>query len=383
MARAFSHSGRRASGLRGRGSILVVVLVSLVFATAALVLFVRKAGTDLLVEVREADAQRLRIEAYSAMETVLTVLDEFRRANDGLRSPRQGWDDPFQWCDYQPAEGYAVSVTFTDESGRISLPQTDFVTLTNLFERWEVPELEAERWADALLGWMKRDYTPKSITGAQPEDYERAPLPFKPPGRSLRSWDELRSIDVIREAFFDEQGRPNDYARRFKEAVSLLDYKQLNVNAAPPDALGALVGYDDHQLRQLGDYFGGTGAYASGSRGYFDTTDEIKTVLGDEAATNGFGVQIRALRVSVTVRQGRSSFGLTAVVAPPGGATAVPVGDIPEPEGTTASGSQSTPATSSTGEEAPASLNYPFTILEITENDVGSNPPPTDPPELP
>ena len=361
----------------------MVVLVSLVFATAALVLFVRKAGTDLLVEVRAADAQRLRIEAYSAMETVLTVLDEFRQANDGLRSPRQGWDDPFRWCDYQPADGFTVSVTFADESGRISLPRTDFTTLTNLFERWEVPELEAERWADALLGWMKSDYTPKSISGAQPEDYERAPLPFKPPGRSLRSWDELRSIDVIREAFFDELGRPNAYARRFREAVSLLDYQQLNVNAASADAMGAVVGYDDNQLRQLGDYMGGTGAYASGSRGYFDSTDEIKTVLGDEASTRGFGVLIRALRVTVTVRQGRSSFSLSAVVAPPGGAKAVPVGTIPEPEGASAATSLPKTASSSTDKEAPASLKYPFTILEITENDVGSNPSPAESPELP
>lgn len=366
-----------------RASILVVVLVSLVFATAALVMFVRKAGTDLLVEMREADAQRLRMEAYSALETTISVLDEFRRASDGLRSPRQGWQNPFDWCDYQPGEGRVVEVRFVDESGRISLPQADFQVLSELFQQWEIPEPDAERWADALLGWMKSDYTPKSITGAQVEDYERAPLPFKPPGRPLRSWEELRSIDVIREAFFDEQGRPNVYAKRFRDAVSLLDYRQMNVNAAGASALAAVAGYDENQLKQLGDYLGGTGAYASGSRGYFESAEEVKSVLGEQASTTGFGVRIQALRVIVTVRQGRSSFVLNTVLAPPGGATLVPPSEIPPPEGSVAAQASAQAATAATNEEdSPPALNYPFTVLEITENDVVSTDPASGPPDL-
>ena len=50
-----------------RASVLVVVLVTLVLATIALTLFIERATDDLLVETREADARRLRLEAYSAL----------------------------------------------------------------------------------------------------------------------------------------------------------------------------------------------------------------------------------------------------------------------------------------------------------------------------
>ena len=38
-----------------RGSVLLIVLITLVFATSALLLFIEKASTDLLVPIREAD----------------------------------------------------------------------------------------------------------------------------------------------------------------------------------------------------------------------------------------------------------------------------------------------------------------------------------------
>ena len=76
--------------VRQRGSVLAVVLVTLVFASTALLLFVQKASTDLLVEVRAADAQRLRMEAYGAMETTLAVLEEFSARGGGAAESAGG-----------------------------------------------------------------------------------------------------------------------------------------------------------------------------------------------------------------------------------------------------------------------------------------------------
>ena len=70
-----------------RGSVLVIVLVTLMFATLALIAFVEKASDDLIVEAREASATRLRREAFSALEVTLGVLEDFRQVNSGLRSP--------------------------------------------------------------------------------------------------------------------------------------------------------------------------------------------------------------------------------------------------------------------------------------------------------
>ena len=88
-----------------RGSVLIVVLVTLVFATAALLLFVERASTDLLVYVRDADRMRLRQEAYSALETTLPVLVDFEEVLDGLHSPDEGWVDPLGWVGYGPGDG--------------------------------------------------------------------------------------------------------------------------------------------------------------------------------------------------------------------------------------------------------------------------------------
>jgi general secretion pathway protein K len=80
---------------------------------------------------------------------------------------------------------------------------------------------------------------------------------------------------------------------------------------------------------------------------------------------SGFAAQIRALRITVTVRQGRSSFQLNALVAPPNGAR--PVTPVRVPGATTAAAAGQTGTVAATATPL-AELNYPFTLLEITEN---------------
>ena len=88
---------------------------------------------------------------------------------------------------------------------------------------------------------------------------------------------------------------------------------------------------------------------------------------------NGYGTQISALRIIVTVREGRTAFRLAVVVAPAGGAKVVKEAAINNP---TAAGATEPPKASNTtagggnaGNSVPAKkLNYPFTLLEIREN---------------
>src|SRR5688500_1205489 len=124
----------RTSALRSRqattGSVLLVVMITLVFASFALIVFMDKASNDLLVEQRDAEGRRLRLEAYSALEVTLSVLEEFRQANNGLKSPAEGWSDPLAFAEYAPSEGRQVTITFEDESGKISLPRATPAVLT-------------------------------------------------------------------------------------------------------------------------------------------------------------------------------------------------------------------------------------------------------------
>src|SRR3954463_5314056 len=93
-----------------RGSVLVIVMITLIFTTFALVAFIEKASGDLLVEARAAQAARLRSEAYSALETTLAVLEDFRQVGRGLRSPAEGWGDPLTFAAWTPKEGRTVDI---------------------------------------------------------------------------------------------------------------------------------------------------------------------------------------------------------------------------------------------------------------------------------
>jgi hypothetical protein len=372
---------RAASFSRRRGSVLLIVLVTLVFATSALLLFIEKAGVELLVDIREADANRLRLEAYSALETTLAVLEEFREVGGGLHGPAEGWGDPLAFAGHEPADGRTVEVKLEDESAKLSLPSVKAETLVSLLKYWKVPQSEAERLADALLGWMRKDHTPTAIGAPTPEDYDNAPLPFAPPGRSLRSFAELGAIEGVRQAFFDEDtGLPNELHRRFTETFSLYRFEAPNLNGNRLEPLLAQETIDEQQRRRVSEYLSGTGSYQTQGPGFFKNARSVAAIAGGEMEQLGYGYTVKALRISVTVRQGVSSYRLSVVVAPKGGATLVPpVSAAPPGQATAGAGDQPpspvpVPEPDKTGAQE-ADLKYPFTFLEIHENDRAVPPP--------
>lgn len=372
----------KSSLTQARGSVLVIVLVTLLFVSTALLIFMERAGDDLIVEAREATARRLRLEAYSALDVTLAVLEDFRIVNGGLRSPAEGWGDPLGFAGWAPSEGRTVEITFEDESSKLSLPQADAATLLRLFDSWELPQADAERLVDAMLGWMRKDHVP---TTSRTPDYEQGPLPYVSPERSLRSYQELAAIDYAREVFFDEDGRPNELWQRFVDATSLYDFKQSNVNGGRADVLAAFGIEDPMQQRRVSDYLKGTGDRAYSGPGYFETPDEMAALVGGGAVPQNAGTMISALRINLVVREGRSEFRISTVIAPQGGAK--PVGpstvdtegstEEQPPEETAAAQPPEPDTTAANQSETRSSdqakkLRYPFTLLEIRENDENS-----------
>ncbi len=374
--------------LRRRGSVLLIVLVTLVFAAAALTLFIEKADTDLLVDIRAADAARLRLEAYSALETTLGVLEDFRIVCNGLHGPAEGWGNPLEFAGYEALEeGNAVEVALEDESAKLSLASIKPEVLTELFKYWQVPQDRAEQLTDALMGWMKKDYVATSTNAPRISDYEAAPQPFDPPLRPLRSFAELMAIEgVVRGSFFDEAGQPNDLYRRFTEAFSLYRFKTPNINGNKLEPLLAQSIYDDQQQRRINEYLTGAGTYQTQGPGFFKTTRTIAAVAGGQPAKLGYGTTVAALRINVTVRHGLASFQLTAVIAPDKGATVVPPSNVTSTDVSDISTDTATNAASTvvdqkaqpsngqanatpTAVPTAIKLNYPFTFLEIREND--------------
>lgn len=372
--------------LRRRGSVLLIILVTLVFATAALLLFIEKAGTDLIVEIREADAARLRLEAYSALETSLAVLEDFREVCEGLHSPAEGWGNPLEFAGYEPQEGHTVEVTLEDESAKLPLPNVKPNVIVSLFQQWGLTPIDAERVADSLLVWIRKDFTPTGIGASTAQDYEALPLPFAPPQRSLRSFSELAAIEGVRTVFFDEvTGRPNELHRRFVETFSLYQYEAPNINGNRLEPLVAQEIYDETQVSRVGEYLAGAGMYQAQGPGLFRNARSVSAVTGTQSSGTGYGYEVKALRITVTVRRELASFRLSVVVAPSDGAQVVRSGNATAetPATGAASGTPTSPATPSatagttpsTTAPAAVDLKYPFTFLEIREND-GVVPPP-------
>lgn len=391
---------RGATGVRpGRsraGSVILLVLMTLLLTAFALTKYLEKASVDLMADAREARADRLRVHAYSALETVLAVLQEFQTTDSGLHSPAEGWGDPLGFAGYAPPDGLTVEVTLEDESAKIPLTHADFPVLRDLFILLGQKQSDAEQLADALLVWMQQGYEPANSFSARATDYERAAIPCDPPLRSLHSFAELASIQLVRDRLFDENGRPNDLWRDFVSSVSLFDFSQPNTNTARMTTLAAYGGYDESSMKLISDYVGGLGSYARQGPAFFRNAQDVTGLVGQAAASSRLGTQVSCLRVNVIVHESGTSFRVSAVVAASGGARPPPpdpatpadtptgsaAADDPtaaqNPSNPTGSSAAATTTTtpSATPQNRPA-LNYPFTLLEIRENDEIVDPAPS------
>ncbi|HYD85750.1 MAG TPA: hypothetical protein VEA63_16900, partial [Opitutus sp.] len=281
---------------------------------------------------------------------------------------------------WSPREGCTAEVTFRDESAKLSLPKVESAALLNLFEAWGLARSDAERLTDALFNWMRKDHVPASAWSA---DYERGAIPYAPPLRSLRSYSELAAIDVARELFYDEAGRPNELWQRFVDAFSLLDFKQSNLNGASADVLAAMGVSDPMQQKQITDFLQGAGSRERLGPAFFENPAEAAGLIGAGTLPPTAGTTISALRINVLIREGRSTFQLSAVVAPSeGGATLVPPSTLNETKSEEQAATTTPPpaGNKTTKEETPKKLNYPFTLLEIRENaEIPAAPPETEP----
>lgn len=351
---------------RTRGSVILLVLVTVLLAAFLLTKFVTRAGTELLADARAGDQARLRREAYSALETTLAVLAEMRAIDQGLYSPAQGWDRPLDYADHIPGEGLTVEVAVEDESSKLSLPRADAAILEALLVTLSLSLTEAERVSAALLVWTRDDHVPASLD-MDGSNYDRAVIPYQPAARPLRSFGELAAVEVVQGLFFDEAGRPTRLARDFQSSVSLYSFDRVNLNTATPTVLAA-GGLGLAQIDALADY-ARRGRNGSGA-GFFHATSEATAILGAQTPLEKFGAEVKALRITVTVKGG-TTYHLSAVVAPPGGATIAPT---PPPKTPNSAG-----ATSETATADIKKLDYPFKVLEIREDAESPAMQPVDP----
>lgn len=351
-----------------RGSAIIMTLFLVLLAAFAMSRFIEKAYSEILSEALYIERDRLRLEAYSALEATVGVLFDVIRIDGSLYAPSQGWDQPIDYVGMELPEGMEIRVDYVDEMGKISLPNAGRERLLRLFEYLGFAAIESEDLVDALLEWISAEGASQSVD-SHLREYERAELPYRPPERPLRSFYELAAVQGFREAFFDGQGVPNALFHELTSLVSLFRFNQVNINSASPAVVRIWSDLADNQVAVLEGY-----EQREGDLLYFRSLDEASAQLGIPLPGGEYGVATTCLRVNVTVTEGGGSYVLSSVVAPGQGAGANLL-----PQEQQANQRQQPPRRRPARRQPPAqesrptdpqapTVPYPFTFLEIREN---------------
>lgn len=345
-----------------QGSVLLLTLFLVLLAAFALSRFIEKAFAEILSEAVYTERDRLRMEAYSALETTVAILYNVGRMDRELYSPAQGWDDPFALAEVEFPEGMDIRVEFVDEMGKMSLPSAERDQLLRLFEFLGFDSLDSQDLTEALLGWLSQEAAENSFS-AHHLDYERAELPYRPPyQRSLRTYHELAAIAGFADAFFDDQGVPNESFYQFASLVSLYHFNAINTNTASP---GVVQIWSDAGEEEVGEM--DSRREQRTGKPYFENLEEAALELG-VPLEEGYGVTTQCVRINITVSEGPSVFALSAVVAPAARSESLRP-PPPPPAGESSRRRPQARPRAGTDANAPQPVPYPYRFLEIRENE--------------
>lgn len=348
------HPVRPRDAAHRRGSVLLFVLVLVTVTAAAILTFSERALGEIAGEGYYVQRNRLRGEAYSALEATLAVLAQYREIDGGLHAPAQGWADPLGQAGYEPGEGREVSVAFEDENAKIPLRNADLseAVLNALFADLGFEAGECEVLTDSLIDWIDADDNPRPF-GAEKDDYLRTDPAHVAANRALRSFAELMAVQGFSDLMFTETGRPNERCEEFMRRASLWSDGTINLNTAPDALLRASGLLDERQLASLGRALDTVdGERGTGGANYYRSLGELTAQAGDLAGDGLFGVRTEVLGVVVTVREREAVFRLKAVLRT-------------DSTGTRAGAK---PGGSRTGAAAAATVEYPFRFLELVED---------------
>ncbi|BET65388.1 hypothetical protein ASA1KI_03060 [Opitutales bacterium ASA1] len=354
---------------RRRGAVLLMVLVLIVVLSAVLAQFTERGMTEIVSEGHYVERNRMRLVAYSALETTLAVMADVVAIEGTLVAPAQGWADPLAIAGFDPGESLKVTVSFVDESGKLPLANLDEATLYLLFTEMGLPIEDGLKLTHALLDWVDEDDDPR-IDGAESETYAVAEWPYMSSNRAISRLEELAVVDGFSTLLFDEFGRPNAWFHALSEAVTVYTPGSLNANSVSDLALRAFAGFGDPQIQALRAYLAGAdGILGTPDDRYFAEAGEVSALLGELPSGISLGVGMDVVRVRVDVAEADARFRLEAIVQASrgggGGGGGAP-GRPQQPRPPTRPGQSTAPGSQT------ANMTYPFVFLEVRE-DVGHN----------
>ena len=241
MHSRYPHSRRRAVAL-------LLVLAMLALLGFMVTEYVAAAERRLTWESQRSGQDVLRRNAFSALETTLSVLGTFQRIDGALYGPAQGWEEPLEFAGFVSEDGVEVSVELRDETGYYGINSMSAFQLRRFFQDMGVGESQASEMADSLLDWIDTN-TAVRTNGAEEESYANG---IAPPNRPIRDLSELQLIKGFSNVFFESEGEGNELWALLRGSVSLFASTGApNINTAPREVLqllGTRHGFDPESL---------------------------------------------------------------------------------------------------------------------------------------
>ena len=296
-----------------RASALAFVLGIVFIASILSVYLIEYSVAELKPRASSAYERSLRMDAYSALNAAVAVLEEYYEIDGGIYAASQGWEYPLADGRVELPRGGEMQVKITDESSKIPLSKLTSEELVSIFEEMQFSTSIAQTLAECILDWSDSDDSAR-LNGAERDDYDDDEA--FPPNRAIRNLSELKYIKNVRDYFFDENGFPNEYYKAFSEIVSAEDFDKVNLNSASPQVLNMLLVIDGKTYDPaLYDAIRGKIGSIEDGIVWIKNSTEALNRGASEVPSKHVGCQPALLKIEVTIKRGSGEYYLCGYYA--------------------------------------------------------------------
>ena len=349
---------------------MVFVLALIVFISVLCLRLMEETVQELRHVSQHHRRDDLRVNAYSALDLAAGVLNEFKSIEGALYDPAQGWGNPLSWAEVSPLDPMITwDIKIVDESAKINPRNASKKDLISMFALMHQKtgsrpdEDDGEPYYDAWMDWEDADDDERE-EGAEDNFYEKFDPPYFTPGKKVQSFEEFRMIkgfsynEDLSEytgLFFSQNGSETANMKNFRSAFSFFHEGPVNINGVSSFLKRFLCGDNDslHEQIVAGPRFG------SDSEPYFKNLTDPN--LAQLQSIRGIKLSCAAslFRVMITISRGKARFKLQAILS------------SDSMVGKSLRGAYSKNPQEKVRPRAVqnVSLNYPFRILSMRENE--------------
>jgi type II secretory pathway component PulK len=361
------HSILHRSNFR-QGSIIIFVMGMIFLLSMLLVQFLEQILPHIQMNAMKNSENDLRRVAYSSLEVTLAVMSEYAQYDNALYAPTQGWNDPLGVAGVEYPDA-TVTIEFQDETGKLPFSSlyNDDVTFKVILNDLGFDDYTSTELVDKFQDWVDDDDLVRP-DGAENDYYLDAPIPYEPANAPISSMQELALIGGFREAFFDISGHPNELYHTFSSLFSAVNDSSVNINTANPGLFTMGEEGMTYEQQPFWEYLAGD----DGVRGTADdrymsdlsqVPESIKSAIPGVSVSNKIGW----LNVIIRAQRGLSVFELRALISMSGA--------FPSNQNTTYDRFNREEQVFSVEDDSERTteirnLNYPFTVVEIHENEI-------------